>query len=308
MSIVVIGTVFVDVKGFPEGTYIPAGRNAGNIEEVHGGVARNVAENIANVELRPTFVSLVDESGSAKAVVEKLKRHKINTDYVKATADGMGTWLAIFDHTGDVVASISKRPNLMPMVDVLKEHGEEIFKNCDTVAIEIDIDKEIVKEALDWAEKYKKPVYALISNMTIAIERRDFIKRTACFVCNEQEAEMFFYENLKDLEPEEMAKTLSKKIKAAGINSMIVTMGGRGAAYASSDGSYGVCQPKNVSVIDTTGAGDAFFSGVTIGLTYGKTMAEACEIGSRMAASVICTKENTCPRFLPEEFGLESKG
>ena len=50
---------------------------------------------------------------------------------------------------------------------------------------------------------------------------------------------------------------------------------------------------------------DAFFAGITMGLTYGKTMDEACEIGTRLSASVICTSENVCPRFLPSEFGLE---
>ena len=54
MGIVVIGTSFVDIKGFPEDTYIPTGRNVGRVEYIHGGVARNVVEDIANVELRPT--------------------------------------------------------------------------------------------------------------------------------------------------------------------------------------------------------------------------------------------------------------
>ena len=58
MGIVVIGAVFVDIKGYPLSTYIPGGRNAGRMEQVHGGVSRNVAEDIANVELRPTFVTL----------------------------------------------------------------------------------------------------------------------------------------------------------------------------------------------------------------------------------------------------------
>ena len=115
MGIVVLGAVFVDIKGYPADVYIPGGRNAGRVEIVHGGVSRNLVEDIANVELRPTFVSLVD----------------------------------------------------------------------------------------------------------------------------------------------------------------------------------------------TTGAGDAFFAGITMGLTYGKTMDEACEIGTRLSASVICTSENVCPRFLPSEFGLE---
>ena len=102
MSIVVIGAVFVDVKGFPEGAFIPAGRNAGRVEYIHGGVGRNVAEDVANCELRPTFVSLVDNTGAGLDVVEKLKRHKVNTDYIRSTPDGMGTWLAVFDDDGNL--------------------------------------------------------------------------------------------------------------------------------------------------------------------------------------------------------------
>lgn len=53
-------------------------------------------------------------------------------------------------------------------------------------------------------------------------------------------------------------------------------------------------------------AGDAFFAGTVIGQTYGKTMMESCEIGTRLAASVITTGENVCPRYLPSEFGLDA--
>ena len=83
MGIVVIGAVFVDIKGYPLSTYIPGGRNAGRVEQVHGGVCRNVAEDIANVELRPTFVSLVDDTGSGQDVIDKLAKHKVNTKYIE---------------------------------------------------------------------------------------------------------------------------------------------------------------------------------------------------------------------------------
>ena len=79
MPIVVVGNVFVDFKGFPEGTYIPAGRNAGRVEIVHGGVGRNVAEDIANVELRPRFVSMVDNTAQGAEVLRKLQNHKVDT-------------------------------------------------------------------------------------------------------------------------------------------------------------------------------------------------------------------------------------
>ena len=77
MGIVVLGAVFVDIKGYPADVYIPGGRNAGRVEIVHGGVSRNLVEDIANVELRPTFVSLVDTTGTGADVIRKLKDHKV---------------------------------------------------------------------------------------------------------------------------------------------------------------------------------------------------------------------------------------
>ena len=111
MGIVVIGAVIVDIKGYPLSTYIPGGRNAGRMEQVHGGVSRNVAEDIANVELRPTFVGLVDDSGMGQDVIDKLENHKVNTRFIKKVPDGMGTWLAIFDNRGDVTAAIGRIPH-----------------------------------------------------------------------------------------------------------------------------------------------------------------------------------------------------
>lgn len=308
MGIVVLGAVFVDIKGYPSDVYIPGGRNAGRVEQMHGGVSRNIVEDIANVELQPTFISLVDDTGAGADVVRKLKAHKVNTDYIRVTPDGMGTWLAIFDNGGDVAAAISKRPDLHPILSILEEQGDEIISRADSIAFEIDMDKEIVKKVFALAEKYQKPVYAVVSNMSIAVERRDFFRSTHCFVCNQQEAGILFSEDYDGKTPEEMQHILAARIRGAEIPRMVVTMGAQGAVYATTDGEEGWCPAKKVDVKDTTGAGDAFFAGVTIGLTYGKTMAEACEIGTRLSASVICTSENVCPRFLPSEFGIDPSG
>ena len=305
MGIVVIGAVFVDIKGYPEAAFVPTGRNVGRVEQVHGGVGRNVAEDIANCELRPTFLSLVDDSGTGLDVVRKMKSHKVNADYIRTTRDGMGTWLAVFDNDGDVCASISKRPNLMPIADIMDEKGDEIFANADSIIIEICIDKEIVKRTFRLAKKYNKKVFAVVANMNIALERRDYLQSIDCFICNRLEAGILFSDDYTDKSQEEMVEILSQKVMAARIPSMIVTMGGDGAVYADCNGDKGFCAARNVKVIDTTGAGDAFCAGAAIGLTYGKRLKEACEIGAMLAASVIVTSANVCPRFLPRELGLD---
>jgi pseudouridine kinase len=305
MAIVVVGTVFVDIKGFPDELYIPGGRNSGSVQIVHGGVGRNVAEDIANVELRPVFVSMVDDTAEGADVLRKLRKHRVNTDYVVTTPDGMGMWLAVFDESGDVVGSISKRPSMDAMIELLDEKGDEIFSAADSVVIEIDLDKDVVKRVLRYAKKYGKKVYAVVANMSIASQRRDFLQDIDCFVCNVQEAGILFVNDYSELSPEELCEVIAQHLVNADFRSIIVTMGSRGAVYASKDGERGVFPASSVTVRDTTGAGDAFCAGVAIGLTYGKSMPEALEIATRLAASVITVSENVCPRFRPQELGLD---
>ena len=305
MSIVVIGTAFVDIKGFPEDVYIPDGRNVGRVEYIHGGVARNVAEDIANLELRPTYVGIVDDTPMGADVLDKLRRHKVNVDYVLTIPGGMGTWLAVFDNNGDVAGSISSRPNSYPLAGLLEERGDEIFSNASSVVLQVDMHKDVVKNAIDLAKKHNKKIYALVSNMSIAAQRRDFLQQFDCFICNQQEAGLLFLDNYEGKTPEQMRDILSDKVVLANSPAMVVTMGSQGAVYADCTGNKGVCPARGVQVKDTTGAGDAFCAGVVSGLTYGKNLPEAIEIGSRLAASVITSSENVCPRFLPQELGLD---
>ena len=304
MGIIVVGATFVDIKGFPEGAYIPTGRNVGDVKYIHGGCARNVVEDIANMELRPIYCGIVDDSPLGVAVKQNLMNHKVNCEYMLTEPDGMGLWLAVFDANGDVAGSISKRPDLSSLLTLFEERGNEIFSKGDAVVLEVDMDSDIVKKILDYAEKYGIKSIALVSNMSIAAERRDLLQRFDCFICNQQEAGLFFLDNYADKTAAEMQSIICDKVVRANIPSMVVTLGSDGAVYADKDGNSGFCAARDVQVKDTTGAGDAFCAGVSAGLAYGKQLSEAVEIGTMLAASVIMSSENVCPRFRPEELGL----
>ena len=154
-----------------------------------------------------------------------------------------------------------------------------------------------MKKIVLLCEKYNKKLYGVVSNMSIAMERRDFLQKFDCFICNQQEAGMFFSDDYNDKTPDEMQDILTDCLKHANISSMVVTMGGQGAVFADKNGLRGFCPARSVQVKDTTGAGDSFCAGVASGLTYGNTLEEAVTIGTRLAASV-------CPRFLPAELGI----
>ena len=294
MLTAVIGTVFVDIKGFPDGKFIPAGRNSGRIERVHGGVARNVAEDVRALGGDCLFVSLVDESGEASEVLARLEKRGIDTRYVGRTPDGMGTWLAVFDEHGDVFAAISRRPVLAPIVGILEEKGDEIFSAADSILFEIDVDPEIDEKVFELAEKYGKKVYGVVSNISIAAETPEIFSHLDCFTCNELEAGILFGEKFDGSDPDAAAQTLSRCIGRLGLPRMVVTLGENGSVWADADGERGYCPAEKIKMVDSTGAGDAFFSGLSVGLTLGKSIGDSCRIGTRLAASVITEQRNVC--------------
>ncbi|MDO4198328.1 MAG: PfkB family carbohydrate kinase [Erysipelotrichaceae bacterium] len=304
-GIVVVGAVFVDIKGFPEAAYIPTGKNAGRVEYVHGGVSRNVCEDLCNIGIDTTYLSVVDDSALGKEVIERLKEKNINTEYIDVKENGMGTWLVVFNEEGDVAGSISQRPDITSIDEVLDKYGDEIFKDCDSAVIEIDMEEKTVDKIIALCKKYNKKLFGVVSNIQEVIKRRELVQNLDCFVCNQLEASLFFSKYIQDLGIKELEVALKERVMAANIKSIVVTAGDHGAVYASMDGDSGIVPARTVKVKDTTGAGDSFCAGVAAGLTYGCSLREAVEIGTRIASSVIVTRENVCPIFRSEELGLK---
>ena len=295
-ELTVIGTVYVDIKGYPLGEFVPNGRNAGRVEQFHGGVGRNIVEDIANYGEKAAFVSLVDKGGIGDDVVRHLEERGVNTSYVLSSKNGMGNWLAIFDETGEVYANISKRPELMPICGLLERREDEIFSNSRGLLLELDIDDEIVAMTIAMAEKYSVPIYGVISNIAIAMERMAYMRKLECFVCNRQESSVLFGldfdKDIKDRSVDEMERLVATYREKLGFKRLVVTLDHQGSVYAEENGEHGYCPAEKVAVVDTTGAGDSFFAGVSIGLSKGWSLAEACKLGTKMAAKVISVAEN----------------
>lgn len=293
MSIAVIGTIFVDVKGIPYADFIPDGRNPGYMLNIHGGVGRNVAEDLANLGFDARLAALTDKSALAHEVISRLENSGVDTRFVKATDAGMGTWMAIFNEKGDVAASISVRPDLSPLTGLLEKYNEEIFADADSIILEIDIEEAAAEKVFEYARKYGKNVYALVSVMSIALERRKYFPQVECFICNLQEAGMLCG---RDLPSEDIAVIEDAALECAkkeGFGKLIITLGDKGCVFADTrTGETGHCPAENVEMIDSTGAGDSFCAAAAAALTYGGCLYEACKEGCRTAAKVIQSTEN----------------
>ena len=294
---VVIGTVYVDLKGFASRKYDPYGRNVGDVKIFHGGVGRNVVENFANVGMPVSFVSMLEDSAFGRDVERHLTISGADlTHMIKAPKNGIGMWMVILDEHGDQAGSISRLPDMTCLEAHLKANGDRIISEADAVVLEVDLNEDIAEHVVKLAKKYGKPIYAIVSSLIVAKPRKDLIRQMDCFICNDIEAGKFFDHPLSYFTVEEMIRYLPQAVRQEGLRSMVVTMGARGAVYYDGEtNEAGFCPPCPTNVVDTSGAGDAFFSGTVMALIRGKQLCDAVGYGARLASMTISREETSCP-------------
>ena len=139
----VIGAIFVDVKGFARNKYMPLERNVGDVQVAAGGVCRNVAENLAVLGLEAEFVSMVDDNGIGAQVRADLEKAGVNVEHVISAPGGMGMWLAILDEKGNLAGSISRQPDFTALEAYLRQYGDGIMAHTDGVVLEFDMNEAI---------------------------------------------------------------------------------------------------------------------------------------------------------------------
>lgn len=299
LNAAVIGTVFIDCKGFARNAYVPTGRNLGTIQFVHGGVGRNVAENLARAGLPTRFVSSVDASGLGHEVIERLNQAAADTQFVAfAEREGMGMWLAVLDEAGDLAGSISQMPDLTTLEHMIDEHGEQIVKSSSHVLLELDLNANISKKVLELAGRYGKPVFGIPGNLDVVLSHPELMRELSCFICNHVEAERLIGEPVHELDPAKQREALFAYMSRSGLPSFVVTLGAEGSIYANmATKEFGAQTVFPVRVQDTSGAGDAFFSGTVFGLMHGLPLKEAVVCGTKVAGWTIESPENNCMRL-----------
>ncbi len=292
-KIAVIGTVFVDYKGFAPKSYLPQGRNIGEIEIVPGGVARNVAVNMKQLGCDVWFSGCINDDNAGELLKAKLDDHKINLEHL-AIVDGGGTgaWLAILAHDGALIGSVSQMPDTSAMHKAIVPILPELFKKIDFVALEVDLSDEIVKEIVAQSKKDNVKIYALPGNLSVIKNNYGFFADMECFICNDTEANILFNTDLNS--PGKILQEATVFAREQKLKNFVVTLGEQGALFVDHNGQSGHQKAYKTKVVDSTGAGDSFFSATVSALLYGKSLKQAVDIGAKVASVVIAHKESDC--------------
>jgi ribokinase len=275
----------------------------GDFLMVPGGKGANQAVAAARLGAEVYFIARLGEDIFAEASLNNFRRVGVKTKYINRTSNApSGVALIAVDDEGNNAIVVAPGANSMLSVEDVQK-AESDIANSGAVVAQLEIPIETVEFAAELAHKHKVPFIldpAPARDLSPAL-----LQKVDVLTPNETEAQMLTGVTVED---EKSARAAAEKLLAAGVGSVIITMGSAGYLLAQ----YGCCdfvQAPMVKAVDSTAAGDAFTGALACGIASGKDVAEAAAFANCVAA-VSVTKMGAQPsmptRKIMEDFKKEA--
>ena len=278
-NLVVIGSTNVDLTMRLD--HLPRkGETVGNGDfyQAFGGKGAIQAIAAARCGGKVKFISCVGDDDFGRLAIESLKINGVNVDNV-FTENGLntGTALIFTDVQGNNCVGVSSGANESLLPEKIASAGSA-FENVEMVLLQCEMPYESIKYVIDASTKYnKKLILNLAPARNIDVS---YLSKAHVLVVNEPEAEFLSgFKVNKDSDIEHVAELLLAK----GPEHIIITLGARGAYYATSGQNFFV-ESFSVEAKDSTGAGDIFCGALAVALTEKKSFKEALTFASAAAA------------------------
>lgn len=291
--VVVIGAAGLDMKVHPRETALELGTsNPAEISWAWGGVARNVAENLARLGADVQLITAVGDDAWGHALLAHMHEIGIDTEasiisdeqptasYVALHHKNRKLWVGFDDM--DVIREIT--PGHIYQLRAL-------FRRADMVCIDANLSARSLETLFRLTSKYDVPVVADPTSALLAHRLHPYLPELAAFTPDKEEAQAILAEELED---EEAISHGARRLVQLGVDLAIITLGAEGLYYATSEES-GRIAALPTKIVDLTGAGDALTAAVAYGLLEGVSPGEAVRLGMAAAALTISCRETTCP-------------
>lgn len=298
--VLVIGSAGIDVKGRPAGQLAWEVPNPGQVRNSVGGVARNIAENLARLEVETVLLTAVGKDAAGRRVLRKSADAGVDTTHVRVVPQARtGTYLALLKPGGDLLVAVSDF-QVINMIDsdYLLEH-EALFAGAAMVVIDATLAPATLETVFELAERHKVRVCA--DPTTPAFAGRLCAHIDQIYMICPNAAETTALCGLDDpAHDHETAINTARHLVGLGVEIAVVTLGEKGLAYADSSGG-GFIGSISTRVADPTGAGDAFTAAVIFGLLNEVAVDEAMRLGVTAASLTLQSRHTVLPTLSQEK-------
>lgn len=267
--------------------------NPATAEEVHGGVARNIAENLARLNLPTALLTALGDDGAGRTLREHAENAGIDMrGSLTLTDTASGTYTAILDERGELVVALADMALYDRMTpEFLASRLPQRAAASMTVA-DLNLPADSVSALLESARADHVPlILVAVSQPKMARLPAD-LTGLRLLILNRGELETLAGRAL----PTEADVGLAcRALQGRGAKDIIVTCGGQGVFHTRASELVWLAAHE-VDVVDVTGAGDAFSAAVCWSLYQGsQDLTLACRRGLKVAAMTLESHETVSP-------------
>ena len=265
---------------------VPSLKNANSFRKFAGGEVSNLAMNLSRLGFSAALGACVGNDGFGNFLHDQIAQAGVNLDLLQTTMEAPTTIIPVTQHTGTPDFSIYRGADrhltltdqLLTAVDTCKAIHTSAFAlsqdPCRSTILQI---LRIVREKgllLSFDPNFHPSIWSDLQDHQAFL--RDIFRQFTVTKPSLDDSTRIMGPGLEPVEYLERFLDLGPEIVA-------LTMGNQGVLLGTSSGERVHIHANSVPVVDVTGAGDAFWSGLLIGLLEGKTALESAKIGQAIA-------------------------
>ncbi|MFU8786639.1 MAG: carbohydrate kinase family protein [Candidatus Izemoplasmataceae bacterium] len=270
-SVIVIGGSNLDLIAQPVEQLVLYDSNPGSIKVSHGGVARNIAENLALLDVDVTLITPLAKDFAGNEIYNFAIKTGIKV--LPIEVEETSKYIAIMDKNNDLYIGISG----MSIFEMLTYKDLEQYKNHILKSDIIVLDTNLSDSILNYIfSTFKQPIYVDAISTKKAEKLRPYFDRIKGLKMNIYEA---CYLSNASYNSREDINEIAKYFDSKGVKDTIITLGEAGSVLYK-DNILIYEESIKTNVINATGAGDAFFAGIIYALIHNL---EPLKVGTGMA-------------------------
>lgn len=294
--VVVIGGSNVDLVGFSKDKIILEDSNPGRLKTSLGGVGRNIADNLARLDVKTQLLSAVGDDAQGNELIENSVKSGIDMRHViRSKVYTTSTYLSVVDYDGNMVLALSDMESINAIdIEYLEKHHKEIV-NAKVIVMDTNLTEESIAYIF---EKYQNmPIYVDTVSTTKAMKILPYLGSIHTLKPNKIEAEKLLGMTIQS--DQDMMKA-AQRFLDKGMEQIIISNGGDGIFYGNGQGINKII-PKPVKMINANGAGDAFMAGLVYGFIHKLSLKDAIDFAIVMSKLTLESKETISPMIIREK-------
>ena len=267
--------------------------NPASAEQVYGGVARNIAENLARLGVPTALLTVLGDDGAGRALQDDAEADGIDMrGSLQLSETATGTYTAILDAQGELVVALADMAlydRITP--EFLEKRAPQRAAAAFTVA-DLNLPADSISLLLADAQRDAVPLVLVAVSQPKMIRLPQDLSGLRLLILNRGELETRVGRAL----PKEVdVRNACREVQAQGAQDLVVTCGSQGVFHTRGAELVWLAAHE-VDVVDVTGAGDAFSAAVCWSLYQGsQDLTLACRRGLKVAAMTLESPDTVSP-------------